>query len=404
MYNLDTKKFEPPPYLPRYSVNKQRVYLDHAATTPLDERVFEVMLPYLKEHFGNASSVHALGRKARFAVEESRERIAAILGVTPGEIVFTSGGTESNNAAVKGVLGGQDGQFISSVVEHEAILTQAHSLQKAGRDVKLLPPGRHGRFTQELVEHPISSGSLVSLMHGNNETGSLSDAASIGVACAAHDALFHTDAVQTAGLYDLQGLIKQVDLLSFSAHKFYGPKGVGCLVVTRNAAPATLIEGGAQERRRRGGTENVAGIVGMAHALALAEGERDTRVGHLRMLKQRLMAGLQSQLEEGTYLLNTSGSVEESIPHIVNIAFKPVDGKAVDGEMLILNLDLEGVMVSSGSACTSGAIEPSHVLLGLGLDRDTAAAAVRFSMGKDTSVEDIDYAVDKLGTIIKRMR
>ncbi|MEM8484696.1 MAG: cysteine desulfurase family protein [Bacteroidota bacterium] len=386
-------------------MNKRQIYLDHAATTPLDARVLEAMVPYLKEQYGNASSVHALGRKARFAVEESREHIAAILGVMPGEIVFTSGGTESNNTAVKGALKQAERLLVTSVVEHEAILTQAHSLQKAGNEVKLLPPGRHGRLTaSDIVALDLPAGSIVSLMHGNNETGSLSDVAAIGAYCAKQEILFHTDAVQTAGLYDLQSIIEEVDLLSVSAHKFYGPKGVGCLVVTRNAELATLIEGGAQERRRRGGTENVAGIVGMAHALALAVEERAVRVAHLRVLKRRLISALEGLLDAGSYVLNTSPQEEESIPHIVNVAFKPVDGKAMDGEMLILNLDLEGVMVSSGSACTSGAIEPSHVLLGLGLDQDTAAAAVRFSLGKDTTSEDIDYAVDKLGTIIKRMR
>ena len=247
-------------------------------------------------------------------------------------------------------------------------------------------------------------GSLVSLMHGNNETGSLSDIRSLGTWCASQGLLFHTDTVQTAGLYNLQPLVEEVDLLSISAHKFYGPKGIGCLVITRNAAPETLIEGGAQERRRRGGTEHVAGIVGMARALELAARERAARVNHLRALKVLLMDGLQSSLESGTFLLNTSAADKESVPHIVNVAFLPVNGKPVDGEMLILNMDLEGVMVSSGSACTSGAIEPSHVLLGLGLDRDTASAAVRFSMGKDTSVEDIEYAVEQLAKIVKRMR
>lgn len=367
--------------------------------------MFAQMLPFLKEQYGNASSVHALGRKARFAVEESREHIAAMLGVAPGEIVFTSGGTESNNAALKGVLHASGQALVTSPVEHEAILTPAHSLQKAGTTVQFLPPGRHGRLTvADVSDLDLPAGSLISLMHGNNETGGLSDVTAIGTHCEARGVLYHTDAVQTAGLYDLQMLVKHVDLMSVSAHKFYGPKGVGCLVITRNAEPATLIEGGAQERRRRGGTENVAGIVGMARALALAVEERKERVRHLRALKQRLVAALAATLDAAHYTLNTSESPDESVPHIVNVSFKPIDGKAVDGEMLILNLDLEGVMVSSGSACTSGAIEPSHVLLGLGLDRNQAAAAVRFSMGKDTTAEDIDYAVDKLGTIIKRMR
>lgn len=384
---------------------KRQVYLDHAATTPLDQRVLEAMMPYLKEQYGNASSVHALGRKARFAVEESRERISALLGVAPGEVIFTSGGTESNNAAIKGTLAMRPGAVVTSAVEHEAILTQMQSLEKAGVSVKVLPPDALGRASLSAVEAAMADDvSIVSLMHANNELGGLNDIAAFGDLCDRNGVIFHSDAVQTAGWFDLKSIVSHVDLLSISAHKFYGPKGVGCLIATRNADIRGLIEGGSQERRRRGGTENVAGIVGFAKAMELASVERNERVDHLIALRTKLLAGVKAVLDHETYLLNTPEAFEEAAPHIVNIAFPPADDEPLDGEMLILNMDMEGVLVSSGSACTSGAIEPSHVLLGLGLDRDTASAAVRFSLGKDNTPADIDYAVDRFGQIIKRMR
>ncbi len=384
---------------------KRQIYLDHAATTPLDPRVFEAMLPYLKEQYGNASSVHALGRKARFAVEDSRERISALLGVAPGEVIFTSGGTESNNAAIKGSLVRREGGLLTSVLEHEAVLTQVKGLERAGHSVKLLPPNDLGQITPDAVEGSLPGDiSVVSLMHANNEIGTLTDVAAIGVLCEQHDVVFHTDAVQTAGWHDWSSLIDHVDLLSISAHKFYGPKGVGCLVATRNADIEGLIEGGSQERKRRGGTENVAGIVGMAKAFELALEERHDRLLLLEDLHSKLMDGIKATLPAGSYVFNTPQNPTDRAPHIVNVSFPPIGEAAVDGEMLILNLDVEGVLVSSGSACTSGAIEPSHVLLGLGHDQATASAAVRFSLGKDNTPEDVEYAVEKLGKIVGRMR
>lgn len=384
---------------------KSQIYLDHAATTPLDQRVFEAMLPYLKEQFGNASSVHALGRKARFAVEDSRERIAAMLGVAPGEVIFTSGGTEANNTAIKGTLVKKQGGIITSAVEHEAVLTQLEGLENTGRTVKVLPPNQLGGINVDAVEAAIDEDvAIVSLMHANNEVGTLSDVEALGNMCAARDVIFHTDAVQTSAWFDWQHAISHVDLLSISAHKFYGPKGIGCLIATRNADIQGLIEGGSQERRRRGGTENVAGIVGMASALELALSERESRISHLQELQTLLIDALIAELPPDTFLFNTPMDMNARAPHIVNLCFPPVEGKNVDGEMLILNLDVEGVLVSSGSACTSGAIEPSHVLLAMGHDHPTASAAIRFSLGKDNTVEEISFAVDKLRKIIGRMR
>lgn len=383
----------------------RRIYLDHAATTPLDPQVFETMVPYWKEHFGNASSVHALGRKARFAVEESRERMAALLGAEPGEIIFTSGGTESDNAALKGMLAGSRAHLITSAVEHEAIVHPAEQMHAAGRPVTILTPAPTGTVTPAQVEAAITAETgLVSLMHANNEVGTVTPLPAIAEVCHAHGVPLHTDAVQTAGLFAINVAELGVDLLSLSAHKFYGPKGIGALYVRGGLEFKPLVEGGAQERRRRGGTENVAAIVGMVTALEKAVSEAEARTARLQSLQRRLITSLRAGLGDA-FVFNTPVDADVEIaPHIVNIAFPPLDGEPLDGEMLLLNLDMEGVLSSAGSACTSGALEPSHVLLALGRDRSTAAAAVRFSLGKDNTEEDIDVAVDKLTRIVRRMR
>lgn len=382
-----------------------RIYLDHAATTPPDPRVLEAMLPYFRDHYGNASSVHALGRKARYAVEECRERISAHLGVAPGDVIFTSGGTEANNLAIKGVLRDGEGGFLTSKAEHEAILTPANSRMASGKPVHMLAPTACGgidlaEFEARLTEEV----HLVSLMHANNEVGTLNPVADIAKICNARGILLHCDAVQSAGQGSLLPAALGVDLMSASSHKFYGPKGAGWLYVRPGIELAGVIEGGSQERRRRGGTENVPAIVGMAKAFDLAMEEREVRNAHLTKLRRQLLAGLDARLDEDTYVLNTPRNDELSAPHIVSIAFPPVGGEAIDGEMLILNMDMLGICVSSGSACTSGAIEPSHVLLAMGLDQATASAAVRFSLGKDNTPEEVDRAVEGLHTIIRRMR
>ena len=379
------------------------IYLDHAATTPLDSRVLEEMLPFLQGQFGNASSVHGLGRKARFAVEECRERIAAHLKAMPGEIVFTSGATEANNMALKGVMLSGEGSLVVCKSEHEAVLQPARALQNAGRDVMFLDPDESGALPINSIEAVMDQGiRMVSCMHANNEVGSINDIGSIGEMCQQHGIIFHSDAVQTIGLYSLNPEALQVDLMSASAHKFYGPKGIGFLYVRNGVELAGLIEGGSQERRRRGGTENVAGIVGMAKALDLAVQEREKRVTHLLNLRDRLIDGLRSEIPE-CRLTGPTNSVQR-VPHIVHITFPHQDGEVMDGEMLILNLDMEGVYVSSGSACTSGAIEPSHVLLAMRMKKEEASAAVRFSIGQDISETDIDVALDKLRVIVSRMR
>ena len=379
------------------------VYLDHAATTPLDRRVFEAMVPYLTEQFGNASSVHRYGRKARFAIEDARERIAAYLEVSPGEIVFTSGGTESNNMAIKGM--GERGHLVTSTVEHEAILKQVDGLTKRGWSVDMVQPDSMGAVQVEAVESAlIDTVSIVSCMHVNNEVGVLNPVQEIGALLNKKEIVFHCDAVQSLGLYDVLPGPLNIDMMTGSGHKLYGPKGVGFLYVRGGVDIDGLIQGGAQERRRRSGTEHVAGIVGLAKAFELSIAEREHRRDHIQRLRKRLIQGIEGVVTQYEGVFNSSTKDESTAPHIVNVAFPSVQGVPLDGEMLILNFDMEGICVSSGSACTSGAIEPSHVLRAMGRDKATASAAVRFSIGKDNTVAEIDYTVEKMHDIINRMR
>jgi cysteine desulfurase len=384
------------------------VYLDHAATTPLDSAVFDAMEPYLREHFGNASSVHQFGRKARVALEEARERVATCLGAESSEIVFTSGGTESDNMAIKGALAarrdaGRTG-LVTSAAEHEAVLRPAERIQEQGGDVTILAPDAHGAVTPEQVAAAIDdTTAVVSLMHANNETGVLTDVPAVADVCQAHDVWLHCDAVQTAGLFNLDVRDLGVDALSVSGHKFYGPKGIGVLYVRGGVDLGPLVEGGSQERERRGGTENLPAIVGLAEALERATEAAEARTDRLARLQRRLVDGLDAAVD-GPYVLNTPIDDAPVAPHVVNVAFPSADGRRVDGEMLILNLDMHGVLVSAGSACTSGAMTPSHVLTALGLDRETAATGVRFSLGKDTTADEIDYALDTLHDTLQRMR
>ncbi len=389
----------------------ERVYLDHAATTPLDPEVFEAMKPYLLEEYGNASSVHQLGRQARVAMEEARERVSACLGAESSEIVFTSGGTEADNLALKGVLqaassNGTPAGLVTSAAEHEAVLRPAERLKEQGCPVEILSPDHHGAVSPEQVESALDDHTaLVSLMHTNNEIGVQTDIPAVAEACHAHDVLLHCDAVQAAGLQPLDVESLGVDLLSMSGHKFYGPKGVGVLYVRNGVDLGPLVEGGSQERERRGGTENVPGAIGLAEALERAVSDAEERAERLSRLQRRLVNGLDDAVP-GRYVLNTPVGEAPVAPHVVNVAFPPngPDAEPLDGEMLILNLDMEGVLVSAGSACTSGALEPSHVLTALGLERPTASAAVRFSLGAGTTEEDVDYALEKLHTTLQRMR
>ena len=378
------------------------VYLDHAATTPLAPEVFDAMRPWLTERFGNASSLHAAGRAARGAVEDARRRIARHLGAEPAELLFTSGGTESDNLALRGTL--RPGHLlVTSLAEHEAVLKTADALEAGGvHVVRLRPEPANGDVLPEAVGAALDGApgpAVVSLLHANNETGALTNVAGVAEVARAHGALVHTDAVQTAGLFALDVHALGVDLLSASGHKLYGPKGIGLLYVRAGVALDPQVTGGSQERGRRAGTENVAAIVGLAAAFDRAAEGRADRLVRLGALRARLLGRLRDALGD-RFVLNTP--LDSSAPHVLNVAFPPAPDP-LDGEMLILGLDLEGVAASAGSACTSGALTPSHVLSALGLPRETAAAAVRFSLGDTTTEADVDAAADALARVAGRL-
>lgn len=375
------------------------VYLDHAATTPLDARVLEAMQPFFGAQFGNASSVHSLGRQARFAVEECREKVAALLGGDPGEVVFTSGGTESNNMA----LGAASGGVLTCAAEHESVLRSGEALQSSGKTVHMLKPGRFGAVSIEdiarALDNEVCSGvTFVSIMHANNETGALSPVRQIAEVCRVRGLTFHCDAVQTVGY----AMIPEADMMTLSGHKFYGPKGIGALFVRTGIDVGSVLRGGKQERGRRAGTENVAAIAGFAKALELAFDEGEFRKRHAEAMRDRLRNGIQAVAGTKVRIV-TPSEPDEAAPHILGVVVLPANGHSIDGEMLLLNMDMENICVSAGSACTSGALEPSHVLMAMGLDHDTAAAFLRFSVGRNTTDKDVELAVEAFDRVLRRM-
>jgi cysteine desulfurase len=337
------------------------------------------------------------------ALETSRERVAEALGAAPAEIVFTSGATEANNLALQGVLGalGREAGLLTSEAEHEAVLAPAEALRAAGHLVIILSPTTTGAVDPDAVVDALGEQvRLVSFMHTNNELGTRTPLAPVVQACREHGVLVHTDAVQAAAHEALDVDALGVDLLSLSAHKLGGPKGMGALYVRQGTPLQARVHGGAQERRRRGGTENVAGAVGLAAALEKARRTGADRATALGRLRDRLGEALVAALGDGVRV-NTPA---DAAPHILNVSFPPNGGRALDGEMLLLGLDLAGVCASNGSACSSGAVEPSHVLRAIGLERETAAATVRFSLGRGTTADDIDIAVRALLAAVRRQR
>ncbi|PAU95931.1 cysteine desulfurase NifS [Aliifodinibius salipaludis] len=378
------------------------VYFDHAATTPVDERVLEAMIPYFTEHYGNANSPHGLGNNAKVAVEEARENIAEMIGAEPAEIVFTSGGTESDNCVIKGVVNATGKtEVITSPLEHHAVLHTAEALKRHGAKPVYLEPNSKGIITAEKVEEAINDNTaMVSLMHVNNEIGSINPLAEISEVCSKHNIPFHSDTVQSVGKIPVDVDELGLDFLSISGHKIYGPKGIGVMYM-RHATPwLPWMHGGSQERRRRGGTLNVPGIIGLAKAMELTQKEMDDHRKHFIKLRKRLINGLDKTFGD-RYQIN--GDTENGVPHIINISFLDPNGDGLDGEMLLLNLDVEGICCSNGSACTSGAMEPSHVLEGIGLDEKTANSSLRVSLGKQNTAEEIDYFVNKLKEVVERM-
>lgn len=379
----------------------QTIYLDNAATTKVDPRVLEAMLPYFSEDFGNASSIHGMGRKPNVAVEEAREIIARYLNTKPANIIFTSGGTESNNAIIKGVLQNSDKrEVITTALEHHAVL---HPLEHAEPKIKthFLPVDDIGHINLDDLKNTIfDQTALVSLMYINNEIGTVHPVKKIAAICRENNVPFHSDTVQAIGKFPIDVSDLDLDFLSISAHKFYGPKGVGAMYINPDAPWKPWMEGGSQERKRRGGTLNVPGIVGMGKAVELAMAEMEQNHNHISGLKQKFIAGLKSRFPG---VIKFNGDLDQGAYHIINVSFPMENGKSLDGEMLLLNLDIEGIQCSNGSACTSGAVEASHVLTSLGLDEPTAKSSIRFSLSKYNTPEDIDFTLEKLELVVGRM-
>ncbi len=382
----------------------RRVYLDHSATTPPDAAVLEVIQAAGRSTFGNASSVHSFGREARAILEESREQIARFIGARSEEIFFTSGGTESNNYAIQGVpkavvLTGKN-QVITTAVEHHSVLHPIEQLGRAGFTATILPVDGSGLVDPDDVRKSITDKTcLISVMHANNEVGTIEPVETIGIIAKEHGIPFHSDAVQTLGKIPIHVDELNVDLLSFSAHKLYGPKGMGALYIRRGTRIESLIHGGGQESNRRAGTENVPLAAGFAKAVSLCSEQMTDDAIRFAQLKKQLMSRLVAEFPG----LSVNGNSQGSLTNILSVSFDSTGG-LIDGEALIMGMDLQGVAVTSSSACTSGTLEPSHVLLAMGRDEATAAATIRFSFGRSTSKEDIDYAVDALHEVVTTMK
>ena len=383
-----------------YTSSMRRVYLDHAATTPVDPEVADLMAQVLREVPGNPSSIYAEGRRARALVDRAREEVAQAIGAEPAEIVFTSGGTEADNLALRGVLKAREGEadgVVTTAIEHHAILDTAADLEAHGQArVTVIPVDREGRVSVEAVAAAIDARTaIVSVMHGNNEIGTLQPIAAIGAICRERGVAFHSDAVQTVGALEIDVRTLPVDLLSVNAHKFYGPKGVGALYVRRGTRIATVQTGGGQEKGRRTGTENVAGIVGLGAAMRIATARRAAEAARQSGLRDRLIAGVRSRIPDATL----TGHPTERLPNSASFCFS-----GTQGEALVVSLDLAGFSTSSGSACTSGNTDPSHVLLALGLDRDLAQGSLRLTLGRDTTDADVDALLAALPPIVARLR
>ena len=377
----------------------RRVYLDHNATTPVDPEVLQAMLPYFADEFGNASSIHSFGQQTRAAVERARESVAALMGARPAEIVFTSGGTESDNVAVFGVVAAARGErkhVITTTVEHHAVLNACQALEQRGVEVTYVPVGCDGRVAPDDMRRSIRPETvLITVMHANNELGTLQPIEEIGRIAAQADVYFHSDAVQSAGKVPIDVNRLGADLLSISGHKLYGPKGVGALYVRKGTRLEPLFYGGHHERDRRPGTENVAGIVGLGRAAELARERMAEEAARLAALRDRLEQGLLEQVPHA----RVNGSRAFRTPNTTNITFPFVEGGA-----LVIALDLKGVACSTGAACSSGAIEPSHVLTAIGLPPEEARASLRFSLGHRNAEEDVEFALAVVPGVVKHLR
>lgn len=375
----------------------RRVYLDHNASTPVHPEVIEAMLPYFGERFGNPSSIHAFGREAREGVEIARETIASFLHVGKEEIVFTAGGTESDNLAVKGVAAARgSGHIITSQIEHHAVLRTCQALEAQGFAVTYLPVDEYGLVDPEEARRAIRPDTiLITIMHANSEVGTVEPVEAIGRIAREHGIPFHTDAVQTFGKVPIDVHAFGIDLLSFSSHKIYGPKGVAGLYIRKGTKMVSIQHGGEHERRRRAGTENASGIVGFGKAVEIRARDMEREAVRVTELRNRLWEGIRARIPE----VRLNGPPTRRLPGTLNICFRHVES-----ESIVLGLDLKGVGVSAGSACTSGNVEPSHVLVAMGVRLDWAMGAVRATLGRSNSAEDIEYVLVVLPPIVERLR
>jgi len=377
----------------------RRIYLDHSATTPVRPEVVQAISEYMLEKYGNASSVHSFGREAREGTDEGRERLARLIGASPSDIIFTSGGTESDNLAVKGLAeayASKGKHIITSQIEHHALLHTCEYLEKHGARVTYLPVDQYGSVDPEDVRKAIAPDTiLVSIMMANNEIGTIQDVAEIGRICQKSGVLFHSDAVQALGQLPIDVRKLGIDLMSVSSHKIYGPKGIGALYIRKGIRIASQAHGGHHERGKRAGTENVPGIVGFGLAAELARVEFDERVKHYSLVRDRLMDGIMARIPE----VRLNGHRTKRLPNNCNISVL-----YVEGESMLLNLDMKGIAASSGSACTSGSLDPSHVLMACGLKHEEAHGSLRMTVGTQTTTEDIDYVVAELPPIVERLR
>ncbi|AFM42349.1 cysteine desulfurase NifS [Desulfosporosinus acidiphilus SJ4] len=378
----------------------RRVYLDHSATTPVDPEVAALMMTYYTEKYGNPSSVHSFGREAKQALEEARRQVAELIGAEPSEITFTSGGTEADNLAILGsaeALSKKGKHIITSSVEHHAVLETCEYLEKNGFDLTIIPVDEEGIVSVENIKKAIRPDTiLITMMHANNEVGAIQPVAEIGKLAKEHGIVFHVDAVQSLGKIPIDVKAMNIDLLTISSHKIYGPKGVGALYIRKGVRVAPRIYGGGQEKKRRSGTENTPGIIGFGKACELAGQRIAEDAQRLSKLRDKLLNGIVEKID---YVKINGPLGEKRLPNNVNVSIQ-----FVEGESLLLSLDMLGIAASSGSACTSGSLDPSHVLLAMGLVHEIAHGSLRFTLGRQNTEEDIDYVLEQLPKIVERLR
>ncbi len=378
----------------------RRVYLDHSATTPVDVEVASLMLTYFTEKYGNPSSIHGFGREAKHALEEARLQVASLIGARPEEITFTSGGTEADNLAVLGIAEARRSKgkhLLISAVEHHAVLETAEYLEKMGYELTVLPVNAEGIVEVDTIAKALRPDTiLVSVMHANNEVGAIQPIEEIGKLVRAHGAAFHVDAVQSLGKIPVNVDQLNVDLLTISAHKIYGPKGVGALYIRKGIRVSPLMHGGGQEKKRRSGTENAPGIIGFGKACELAGQRIADDAERMTKLRDKLITGIEDRIEH----IKVNGPLGDlRLPNNVNVSIE-----FVEGEALLLSLDMLGIAASSGSACTSGSLDPSHVLLAMGMSHEIAHGSLRFTFGRQNTEEDVDYVLEHLPKITERLR